>query len=687
VIRLRHLAWAPALLALASCQVVAKLETRTTDPLVKACSLPSEGDGRVRIANLVPDAQPVDFCVRPSGGAYARPILRGGGLDCANGYKYEEISAAFAVPVGKIDLKTIPAGLTCAAPALSEIDGVDVGSEATVTIARMGGDGVTEQLRAFPEATAIDARNMKLRFVNAIPGSKPLYLGIAKDARLPTDVDTRLLTTAVPFGATPSSGDKSAVGTIDDAGYLVIAPNTYELGAAEDGAKKALLVAEIPAHAASFTLFAIGNPDDLAFPLRGLLCDETTKGALATPCVETALPTLSVDVFNVGLYGANAPDESGRRPAIQQAIAKRDADLACILEAGRQLDRDAIIAAARSGAFPYATTATTDLGTPFTDPRNQSGATPAPPASPACAGSVSAQQVDDAFTCMADHCSTKPGDASGTIQGTTDCLSSHCAVKLAPLFAGTIDQQRCFDCIVDNVTADRTYEDSKTACTTDARRPLAFGGENPSMILSRYPLANADVFVLPSTNFRRSVLYAEVELQKGATVDFYCAQFSSPLLDADLPYTGDYSGGDPAHGYDGEQLLQANELIAWVKRKSGNRPTIIAGDWHASVAFTQSGAKVIDDLNPQTILSLRDAFQEAIAPSWTPTCTYCPSPMNPYNGGFKVGYAFASTYLFNWPAKATTDEALLFTDAIIPTATGSEMLSPSFGLNVRVIRP
>src|SRR5207302_3940455 len=115
--------------------------------------------------------------------------------------------------------------------------------------------------------------------------------------------------------------------------------------------------------------------------------------------------------------------------------------------------------------------------------------------------------------------------------------------------------------------------------------------------------------------------------------------------------------------------------------------TIIAGDWHSSVAFSQNGTKVIDDLNPQTIQSLRDAFEEAIAPSWVPTCTYCPSPMNPYNGGFKVGYAFSSTYLFNWPAKATTDQSLLFTEATVPTATGNEMLSPSFGLNIRVIRP
>ena len=391
-------------------------------------------------------------------------------------------------------------------------------------------------------------------------------------------------------------------------------------------------------------------------------------------------------MFNVGLYGANAPDEAGRRPYLQQAIAKRDADLSCLLEVGRQSDRDAIAGAARTGAFPYAFAPTTDRNTSATDPTDATGAAASIPTSPSCGSAVTTQELDDAYACMAASCSTIPGDQAGTIAGTTDCLSSHCAVKLAPLFAGNESQQRCFDCIADTVTSDMTYAQSKTACTTDPGPAIAFEGQNPSMILSRYPLAKTDVLVLPSTNFRRTVLYAQVQLQQGTTVDFYCGQLSSPLLDADLPYTGAYSNGDIAHGYDQEQILQTNKLIAWVKQKSGNRPAIVTGDWHSSVAFSQNGTKVIDDLNPDTINALRGAFSQASPPSWVPTCTYCPGSVNPYNGSFNVGYAFAETYLFNWPDKATTDESILFNQPI-STRNGSEMLSPSFGLNVRVIRP
>jgi hypothetical protein len=54
----------------------------------------------------------------------------------------------------------------------------------------------------------------------------------------------------------------------------------------------------------------------------------------------------------------------------------------------------------------------------------------------------------------------------------------------------------------------------------------------------RYPLSNVDVLVLPSTNFRRSVLYAQVAIDNGPKVDFYCAQLSSSLIDSDLPYVG-----------------------------------------------------------------------------------------------------------------------------------------------------
>src|SRR5262249_44466596 len=155
--------------------------------------------------------------------------------------KYAQATSAFAAPLGKIDVKTVAAGSTCGSAALSQINGVDVRADAVLTLARIGGSGAPEQVAAFPEAATQSPQTTKLRFVNAIPGAPPLYLGLARDTRMPTDVDTRLLGTAVPFGATPSPGDKVTAGTIDEHGYLVIAPNAYEMGAAAEGVSDAIL--------------------------------------------------------------------------------------------------------------------------------------------------------------------------------------------------------------------------------------------------------------------------------------------------------------------------------------------------------------------------------------------------------------------------------------------------------------
>jgi hypothetical protein len=134
--------------------------------------------------------------------------------------------------------------------------------------------------------------------------------------------------------------------------------------------------------------------------------------------------------------------------------------------------------------------------------------------------------------------------------------------------------------------------------------------------------------------------------------------------------------------------LQAQELVNWVKKKSGTRPAIIAGDFHSSVAASAAnGRLLVEDLNPDTTNLLRQSFVEATSPTWTPTCTYCPSTANPYNGAYKAGYAFAQIYVSNWADKATVDESILFKTAIVPTSSGTQMLSPSFGLNSVVLLP
>ena len=662
------------------CQAVAGLEARPTDPRVNGCALPASTGGRVRVANLVASDAKVDVCIRGSGAAYGRPILRDGGTDCQAGFAYAEVSAPFGAPIGKIDVKMITAGETCASGALAEASGITVGTDAIVTLAYLGAPG-SARVSALAESSSVNAGSTKFRFVNAIAGSKPLALGVTKDTRLPTTVTASLLGAPVPFGGVEPAGTKPVAGSLDQNGYLTMLASDYQLGAAEDGTTKALLVASVSNKAAIYSLYAIGNAADPAHPVRGLFCDEGASAGVVSQCTLTPLSTLSIDVFNAGLYGANAPSEDARRPYIVDALAKRDSDVMCVVEVSRKSDRDQIAAAAASGAFKHAYAPQMDLGTPMTDPTTKDGVTPPPSTTSSCNG-VDPAMVNDVYQCMIDNCSAKPGDPKSAISGDTSCLSSKCASKFLPLFGGDPSQQRCFDCIVTNASAYEPWDSGKQICTTEVRPNLAFHGENPSMILSRFPIKQTDVFVLPSTSFRRSVLYAEVEIEPGRTVDTYCAQLSSPFLDDTLPYTGNYGTS-----YDDEQKLQAQRLIAWVQSKSEGRPAIIAGDFHAGVAVAQGATKVLADLDPDVIKALRAAFVEAKAPQWKPTCTYCPNAKNPYNGDF-VGIAIEGVYLANFPELPTTDESILFDTPVVPLPTGTTgMLSPSFGLNVRVIRP
>src|SRR3990167_5766451 len=94
------------------CQAILGVEDRVLDPVSPGCALPTEGAANLRFANLVPTEAKVDVCIRPSGGAYGRPALRGGGSGpaCQVGFSYPEVSAPFGAPAGKVDVKIIAAG-------------------------------------------------------------------------------------------------------------------------------------------------------------------------------------------------------------------------------------------------------------------------------------------------------------------------------------------------------------------------------------------------------------------------------------------------------------------------------------------------------------------------------------------------------------------------------------------------
>lgn len=746
------------LLAVAACQLIAGTENRTSNPEVSGCALPSGAGPQVRVANFVPDSSVVDVCIRPSGGSWGEPLILNGGTDCGDknkyfglsaptgysgppGFAYSQVSIPFGAPSDKVDVKMVPAGDSCSASTDAvEADGLKLSTKAVTTLLRIGGNGVAQKIEALPENDTPNQTGVNLRFVHVMPGEGPLDVGLAPNGvqALPTTLATPFLTAPLSFGQVPPAGEMTVLGPITDDGYMPILQGSFPVVAAVNGSnpETAVLFYDVmPQNGSEYSLYMAGVPRNNSYPQRGFACNEAnpppapTSGTnpLLVACQPTGLSGISVDIFNTSLYGPNSPDFPDRDNAIKNPslpVLQSSADIQCLVELDFRNDITSLIQNAgpidggSPGRFPYSYWARTSVTTPPTYPNEQNGSPPPQPTIPCSL--VPMSTVNNAFNCMINKCNTNPGDPSGTLPGSTDCLSSQCAGDFLPFefMQKTPGYNACFDCIIDYAASDQPYNVGQQACTSIAEQPFGFDGQVSQLILSRYPLLDSDVLILPSSQYRQAVLYSRVQLED-QQVDFYCGFFTSTLVAQDIPYVGPYGNdGDPnssttGGAYANEQLLQAQDLIQWVQLKSNGgdgrpkRPAIIAGDWRASVGVPDAGAPGPGqfappvDLVPGTVNTLGGAtgWTAVSAQGWTPQCTYCPQSENPLNVGQTVGYFMAQPFLFNWGSQtqastAVQEEKLLYTDLTVtagPTSgfdAGTMLpLSQYYGLNIQIIRP
>jgi hypothetical protein len=707
----------------------------------------------IRLADLATVDGHTDFCIRTSGTSdWGRPVFRDGGNDalCNGGLAYKQVTVPFHVPVGPIDVKAIPAGQTCAAGATSEVDGVSVGDMSAgapvVTILRYGGGSSTESLSALPEepnAANLSGTTSAYRFVNATSGGQSIDMGppatlVNGVASLPNTVSKPfwLPQPLAPGGAEPAGTDGVSL-PIDASGYAQFIPQQFNFALSFDGdsANKAIAIfTTAPNIADVASLYVIGDPTNNAYPVGGLYCHDVgsidSRGGdagvgdqdggltsqddgLLAQCTPTKLPVLSIDMINVALYGANAPFTSDRQARIYSEIAARQTtDAMCIFEADDATGRTGIAAAAK-GRFPYSYVVTTDEGTQPTNPVDQRPM----PSTPPCSG----VDISAAINCVNQNCSTAPNDPnmSGTLNQTTNCIASQCAGP----FVGFRSNAACFDCVVSKLSGLETIGSTNSDCTTDDHPAFAFGGQAPTMILSRYPFVpnSTQAYILPATGYRRVVLKAQVQLEDNHAVDLFCAQAISPLIDTSLPYSGNFGQDNAAtgeNGWEDEQDLQTKEAVAWIKQQADadNLPAIIGADWHATVpcgsyapadagpyptppACPQTG---LGSLSPEVIQTIDQRwggpFQRADPPGYVQSCDFCPAPANAYNSASQVPLELSPTYLYKFAPSSTVAETLFWTDngAVTgitgnsynpPPPGGTGPLSVYFPHNVQVLRP
>ena len=712
------LALAALLAAFAACQLVAGVQSRSLDPIASGCSLPRGSGPQVRFANLAPTADAVDVCLRSSGTSWGEPVILNGGSGCATtlpktGFSYGQLTVAFTAPGSTVDVKTVAGGGTCSAKALSEADGIALASGATVTtLMHIGGGGEPLELVALPEA--LPSETGDIRFVHAMPGTRPLDFGSASNAlmnhALPASLGVVFTTgSPVAYGSTPHKGDKTPFGPVSDGGYMTLTPSAYDLSAAVHGQTRALfLFKQFEVAQQNLSVYAIGLPSSALYPQAAILCNESAAtpsaaNALLLSCAPSDLPLLSFDTFNPALYGENAPDFLTRDPLLigsNSPIFARDTDVMCLVEIDSAKDQQSVVAQAKASGYPYSYAITTELNTPFSNGgKTQDGGTCAPSTTAACAG-VDMPTLNAALSCMEQNCSTE-NDDNGILNQSTDCLSNNCLSTLAPLLA---ESTPCFNCVVDYVSTTEPYGVARSTCTTSPDPPLGTLGANSSLILSKYPLVNTDKYILPSTYFRRSVLYGQVQFPGDLTVDVYCGFFSSTLIYDSLVYTGCFGDGNTSlqsqAAYTAENLYQGQLLASWVKGKSGPNPAVVLGDWHSSLGGGgDAGAGAFPPpmaFAPATMtyLAAQPRWVAVQGANWPASgqCSYCPPSVNVLNAGSSTSAFFLQPFLYGWPqgAAAVKSEQLLYTSNALTfgdAGAPNEPVSPYYGLNFQVLRP
>lgn len=343
---------------------------------------------------------------------------------------------------------------------------------------------------------------------------------------------------------------------------------------------------------------------------------------------------ITVETLNVALAGAFIPYEAERRQPVTDAVAAMEADIVCLQEVWLQADKEAIRDAAAE-TFPYTVFFQHDLDTTVDDPTDINGDVPPPLQGVPCPdvdsgnGTTIQEQADATIECLAEFCSTTGDDQGFTTSA--GCAADNCVAEAAPLLLGTPAQTRCYACAVTQLPTEQISVIGER-CTNIENQDLAFRGQSGVMILSKYPLTNANDFVMPGSWNRRVVLSATATLPNGSELDVYCNHLTPIFSDFTFPYTGQYGNGMlSSAGWAAEQLLQAGKHNVYVQQTSGSRPAVIMGDLNAGRELLDDGGDtILFDEGSATLDKLEEVLTVGVVDGYVPTCTFCDT--NPLNG-------------------------------------------------------
>lgn len=331
---------------------------------------------------------------------------------------------------------------------------------------------------------------------------------------------------------------------------------------------------------------------------------------------------LTVEVLDVGLDGRREGWSADRVTALAAELERAPDDVACLTGAfGEQREQ---LAAALRGAYPHQLALPTGDDSPV---EPLPGWDAAPQDEGACAG-LKRYPMRLLLGCIAALCGEEeagraPEDPPLTRLAEAACTEpgGTCVDWLAVV--DEIDPSgRCGSCVLSHV---RAGVDLATADLRCVIRPgaLPHDGDLGLLLLSRHPIQEVDVRVLPSTWGRRGYLRARVATP-ATPLQVMCAS----LTPAEAPgLRGEWPRGRPhvegvAGGIDGwaeENAAQVEGLLAAAAAAPADAPLVVLGNLGNSPATTR-----LDGFGTRAVERLSMALPLAAPAGHDPSCTTCP---------------------------------------------------------------
>jgi hypothetical protein len=609
-----------------------------------SCLADREGDALLRVGHMAGTSKSYTFCLEDSQSGHMFPLLRPR-QDCKSTMNFGDLTRLISLPVGNYSI--VVTSSSCEQGEARVVWNPKAGDRTTALVVESSKTG--PQLVLSSESSTHSTEEVLCRLVHGMPDEGPFDFGSADSSHYPVNL-TGTGVRGLAFGQELDGSQVDLPGGLIDGNYIQIISFDWTLGVAHAGEQPALAHQFLPFGSEDFGHFLIvvaGKKDDPVYPTQLVVCDETkNQGDWARCYPRWERSFLSWNTFNASkLQNPVFPEERLKKQI--EVVNKEVADVLCLTELSNPSIKDTFADGVRD-RFPYHAYVETNMDTKVDSPEDLNGLVPELPEFPPCHGYE--ETLQKLVDCLVDKCSTIPGDYNGFLTS-ENCVQSACLPELLP-FLSDPSGLVCLSC-VRALGSDFNFEYGRNWCTTHREFPLGNAGRNDPLVLSRTPLVEKELFVMPSTDARRTVLRTSVALEDNSLVDVYCNRFTSFRNGAYDVYPGLYGGGNTGpEGWAREQLVQVKKLNDFVQSRSAarGRPAVVLGWFGSTARYDRDGFQILEDLNPDTIRALEQVFLPSVVPGWEPSCTACPVLKQPEQcPGCLQNILYDDTALGVWP--------------------------------------